>query len=109
MDLQKMIKLWPQYQSWLKENGVTMDNAVEKIPGLIGQLKSDPQKASQMNQVLNNPELAKFAKNFNVKDSDIQQMRTSVQEIQPSAIPTHQNFAGNLTQEQMDMIKKFKR
>lgn len=104
MDLQKMIKLWPQYQNWLKQNGITLDNAQEKVPALIGQLKRDPNMANQISQIFNSPELSKVAKDFNINEQQINEIKNTV-------LPTENKntFSGNLTPEQLELIKKFKR
>lgn len=104
MDLQKMIKLWPQYQNWLKQNGITLDNAQEKVPVLIRQLKQDPNMANQISQIFNSPELSKVAKDFNINEQQINEIKNTV-------LPTENKntFSGNLTPEQLELIKKFKR
>lgn len=104
MNLQKMIKLWPQYQNWLKKNGITLDNAQEKIPTLINQMQQNPDTANQISQIFNNPELTKIAKDFNIDESQINQIKSTV--LNPG---TPQQFSGNLTPEQLELIKKFKR
>lgn len=35
MDIQSLLKLWPQYQMWLKQNGITDENIKEKFPMFI--------------------------------------------------------------------------
>ena len=90
MNIQELVKLWPQYQTWLKQNNITPQNIQQKAPDIISTIRSDPSKSTQFEELLSNPELAKIANQFNIK----------------TATPMSN---GNLTQEQLDMIKKFKR
>ena len=90
MNIQELVKLWPQYQTWLKQNNITPQNIQQKAPDIISTIRSDPSKSKQFEELLSNPELAKIANQFNIKTA------TSMSN-------------GNLTQEQLDMIKKFKR
>ena len=90
MNIQELVKLWPQYQTWLKQNNITPQNIQQKTPDIISTIRSDPSKSKQFEELLSNPELAKIANQFNIK----------------TATPMSN---GNLTQEQLDMIKKFKR
>ena len=90
MNIQELVKLWPQYQTWLKQNNITPQNIQQKAPDITSTIRSDPSKSKQFEELLSNPELAKIANQFNIK----------------TATPMSN---GNLTQEQLDMIKKFKR
>ena len=90
MNIQELVKLWPQYQTWLKQNNITPQNIQQKTPDIISAIRSDPSKSKQFEELLSNPELAKIANQFNIKTA--------------TPMPN-----GNLTQEQLDMIKKFKR
>ena len=90
MNIQELVKLWPQYQTWLKQNNITPQNIQQKAPDIISAIRAGPSKSKQFEKLLSNPELAKIANQFNIK----------------TATPMSN---GNLTQEQLDMIKKFKR
>ena len=90
MNIQELVKLWPQYQTWLKQNNITPQNIQQKAPDIISAIKSNPSQSKQLEELLSNPELAKIANQFNIKTA--------------TPMPN-----GNLTQEQLDMIKKFKR
>ena len=101
MDIQNLLKLWPQYQTWLKQNNITKDNVQEKTRELINQIQQDPQKASQLNTILSSPELSNFVKSLNLSNDQ-------VQKIQNIAKP-EQTQSGNLTPQQLEMIKRFRK
>ena len=101
MDIQNLLKLWPQYQTWLKQNNVTKDNVQEKTRELINQIQQDPQKASQLDSVLSSPELSNFAKSLNLSNDQVQKIQNIVK--------PEQTESGNLTPQQLEMIKKFRK
>ena len=101
MSIQEMIKLWPQYQKWLSDNGINQNNIKDKIPQLVTQLKQDPQKLSQVRELFNNPALPNLAKMVNISDSQLQEMKSMIEDKNTTQ--------GNLTPEQLDMIKRFRR
>lgn len=101
MDIQNLLKLWPQYQTWLKQNNITKDNVQEKTRELINQIQQDPQKASQLNSILSSPELSNFAKSLNLSNDQVQKIQNIVK--------PEQTQSGNLTPQQLEMIKKFRR
>lgn len=101
MDIQNLLKLWPQYQTWLKQNNITKDNVQEKTRELINQIQQDPQKASQLNSILSSPELSNFAKSLNLSNDQVQKIQ--------NIIKPEQTQSGNLTPQQLEMIKKFRK
>ena len=101
MDIQNLLKLWPQYQTWLKQNNITKDNVQEKTQELINQIQQDPQKASQLNSILSSPELSNFAKSLNLSNEQVQKIQNIVK--------PEQTQSGNLTPQQLEMIKKFRK
>lgn len=101
MDIQNLLKLWPQYQTWLKQNNITKDNVQEKTRELINQIQQDPQKASQLNSILSSPELSNFAKSLNLSNDQVQKIQNIVK--------PEQTQSGNLTPQQLEMIKKFRK
>lgn len=103
MDIQSLLKLWPQYQTWLKQNNINESNVQEKTKNLINQIKQDPQKASQLNNILSSPELANVAKSLNLSNEQIQKIQNVFNDSSNST------QTGNLTPQQLEMIKKFKR
>lgn len=103
MDIQSLLKLWPQYQTWLKQNNINESNVQEKTKNLINQIKQDPQKASQLNSILSSPELANVAKSLNLSNEQIQKIQNVFNDSSNST------QTGNLTPQQLEMIKKFKR
>ena len=101
MDIQNLLKLWPQYQTWLKQNNITKDNVQEKTQELINQLQQDPQKANQLNSILSSPELSNFVKSLNLSNDQVQKIQNIVK--------PEQTQSGNLTPQQLEMIKKFRK
>ena len=101
MDIQNLLKLWPQYQTWLKQNNITKDNVQEKTRELINQIQQDPQKASQLNSILSSPELSNFAKSLNLSNDQVQKIQNIVK--------PEQTQSGNLTPQQLEMIKRFRK
>lgn len=101
MDIQNLLKLWPQYQTWLKQNNITKDNVQEKTRELINQIQQDPQKASQLNSILSSPELSNFVKSLNLSNDQVQKIQNIVK--------PEQTQSGNLTPQQLEMIKRFRK
>ena len=101
MDIQNLLKLWPQYQTWLKQNNITKDNVQEKTQELINQLQQDPQKANQLNSILSSSELSNFVKSLNLSNDQVQKIQNIVK--------PEQTQSGNLTPQQLEMIKKFRK
>lgn len=101
MDIQNLLKLWPQYQTWLKQNNITKDNVQEKSQELINQIQQDPQKANQLNSILSSPELSNFVKSLNLSNDQVQKIQNIVK--------PEQTQSGNLTPQQLEMIKKFRK
>ena len=101
MDIQNLLKLWPQYQTWLKQNNITKDNVQEKTRELINQIQQDPQKASQFNSIFSSPELSNFVKSLNLSNDQVQKIQNIVK--------PEQTQSGNLTPQQLEMIKKFRK
>ena len=101
MDIQNLLKLWPQYQTWLKQNNITKDNIQEKTQELINQLQQDPQKANQLNSILSSPELSNLVKSLNLSNDQVQKIQNIVK--------PEQTQSGNLTPQQLEMIKKFRK
>lgn len=106
MDLKKLASTWKEYQKWLKQEGITKDNIQEKLPSLVQSVKQNPEKLQQLKDLLNDSTVLSLAKKFNIGDSDIQQMKSVLDDnSNTSKTPTRN---GNLTREQMDMLRKFK-
>lgn len=102
MNIQNLLKLWPQYQTWLKQNNINENNIQEKTKNLINQIRQDPQKANQLNSILSSPELANIAKSLNLSNEQIQKIQNVFNDSSNTS-------SGNLTPQQLEMIKKFKR
>ena len=100
MNLENMIKLWPQYQKWLKDNNITQDNAKEKAIKMLSDFKKTPEGSKAIEQVLNNPDLSNFAKSLKFPQQEINELKQVINST-PSS-PTQ----GNLTSAQMEWIKK---
>lgn len=99
MDFRKMIQLWPQYQSWLKQNNINRNNIQSKVGEVVSMLKQDPEKANQVQTILNNPETLKLVKQYGGDENQFNQLRQMV-----GANNTPKTFKGNLTQEQLNQI-----
>lgn len=103
MDIQNLIKLWPQYQNWLKQNNITPNNIQQKIPDFVRQVRSNPEESKRLDAYLSNPNLAKIAKSqFHLTDNQIDK-------IKEVAGATSNTGSGNLTPEQLQYIKKFRK
>lgn len=103
MNVQNLVKLWPQYQKWLKQNNITPQNIQQKIPEFVAQVRKNPSEAQRLDSYISNPELAKIAKQtFNFSDEQIAKVREM-------AHPQSNSSSGNLTPEQLAFIKKFRR
>lgn len=104
MNVQNLIKLWPQYQNWLKQNNITPSNIQEKIPEFVKQVRQNPEESKRLDAYLSNPNLVKIAKSqFNLTDEQI----SKIKQIAGNKMP--QQNSGNLTPEQLDFIKKFRK
>lgn len=104
MELKNLLTTWKEYQKWLKEQGINSSNIQEKLPLFINQLKQNPEKFQQVQNILNNQNIISAAKEFNISDNDINKVKS----IFGSTDSKFQSN-GNLTKEQLEMLKKFKR
>lgn len=107
MNLKNLPKMWGQYQTWLKNNGITKDNIKDKIPELIQQIKNDPAKAQELKNFLSNPQTKELAHKLNISDNQLNEMSEIINT--KNDISKLNNRTGNLSQEQMDLIKKIGR
>lgn len=105
MNIQNLIKLWPQYQNWLKQNNITPQNIQSKIPEFVNQVRQNPEESKRLDSYLSNPNLTKIAKTqLNLTDEQINKIKEVA-----GASKTTSSSSGNLTQEQLNMIKKFRK
>lgn len=104
MDIQSLIKLWPKYQAWLKENNITTDNIQQKIPEFVAKVRNNPQDSQKLDQLLYDPNLAGFAKSLNIPESKLEEVRNMAQPRSNGVSSSH-----NLTKEQLDFIKRNRR
>lgn len=105
MSIQNLIKLWPQYQNWLKQNNITPQNIQSKIPEFVNQVRQNPEESKRLDSYLSNLNLTKIAKTqLNLTDEQI----NKIKEVAGTS-ETASTSSGNLTQEQLNMIKKFRK
>ena len=104
MDIQSLLKLWPQYQMWLKQNGITDENIKEKFPMFIQQIRQNPEQSKRLDTILSSSELSNFAKVLNLSQEQVDNIKSIFSAKEQTKIGK-----GNLTQEQLNMIKRFKR
>ena len=96
MNIQNLIKLWPQYQNWLKQNNITPNN--------IQQIRQNPEDSKRLDSYLSNPNLTKIAKSqLNLTDDQINKIKEVAGANQTPV------SSGNLTPEQLNLIKKFRK
>ena len=104
MNLMDLPKMWVQYQNWLKQNGITMDNIQEKMPALLTEIRKDPAKAQQLQNFLESDQAKEIAHKMKLTDEQINEMSNSIST--PSSILPR---TGNLSLEQMEMLRKYKK
>ena len=104
MNIQNLIKLWPQYQNWLKQNNITPNNIQQKIPEFVQQVRQNPEDSKRLDSYLSNPNLTKIAKSqLNLTDDQINKIKEVIGANQTPV------GSGNLTPEQLNLIKKFRK
>ena len=76
MNIQNLIKLWPQYQNWLKQNNITPNNIQQRIPEFVQQVRQNPEDSKRLDSYLSNPDLTKIAKSqLNLTDDQINKIK----------------------------------
>ena len=103
MTLKDLPKMWVQYQTWLKDNGITAENVKERLPQLLAELKKDPSKMQQLQTFINSPQGREIAHKMKINDEEIAQMNAAIS--QPSSFNSR---SGNLSLEQLELIKRYK-
>ena len=103
MEIKEILAMWKEYQKWLNEQGINSSNIKEKLPIFVNEIKNDPGKLNQLKSILSNQNVLNTAKQFNIGENEINQIKNIFES--GSNMPK----TGNLTKEQLDLIKKFKR
>lgn len=120
MNFKEIAGLWSEYQNWLKQENITVDNIQSKLPGFIQQLQANPENAEKLRSVLNSPQARQIMKMMKLSDDEIATL-TSVANgnagsnnvsngivgtpITPIATQVS-NRIGNLTPEQLAKLVK---
>lgn len=103
MEITQLIPMWKEYQKWLKKQNINSQNIKERIPEFVNMLKQDPEKLQQAKELLENKTVLSLAKQLKISDSEISEMKNFL-----GSNYQKKEKLGNLTKEQLDMIKKFK-
>lgn len=103
MDLKNLITTWKEYQKWLKDQGINSSNIQQKIPEFVEKLKENPEKFEQVQSILNNKNIMDAAQQLNIDESKINEVKSIFNST------TSNKRSGNLTAEQLEMLRKFKR
>lgn len=105
MDLKNLVTSWKEFQKWLKEQGIDQNNIQQKIPEFVEQVKRDPQKLKEVQSILNNKTVNNIVEQLNINKNDVQRVKNLFESNQNEKT----TLKGNLTPEQLEMLKKFKR
>lgn len=105
MDLKNLVTSWKEFQKWLKEQGIDQNNIQQKIPEFVEQVKRDPQKLKEVQSILNNKTVNNIVEQLNINKNDVQRVKNLFESNQNEKT----TLKGNLTPEQLKMLKKFKR
>lgn len=109
MDLKNLMSTWKEYQKWLKDQGINSSNIQEKLPEFIDNLKQDPEKLQQLKGILNDKSLLPYAKQLNISEADINKMKGMLGDGAVAInYPNAPQRTGNLTPQQLEMLRKFK-
>lgn len=109
MDLKNLMSTWKEYQKWLKDQGINSSNIQEKLPEFIDNLKQDPEKLQQLKGILNDKSLLPYAKQLNISEADINKMKGMLGDgAVATDYPNAPQRTGNLTPQQLEMLRKFK-
>lgn len=109
MDLKNLMSTWKEYQKWLKDQGINSSNIQEKLPEFIDNLKQDPEKLQQLKGILNDKSLLPYAKQLNISEADINKMKGMLGDgTVATNYPNAPQRTGNLTPQQLEMLRKFK-
>ena len=103
MDLKNLITTWKEYQKWLKDQGINSSNIQQKIPEFVEKLKENPEKFEQVQSILNNKNIMNVAQQLNIDESKINEVKSIFNSTASN------KRSGNLTAEQLEMLRKFKR
>lgn len=103
MDLKNLITTWKEYQKWLKDQGINSSNIQQKIPEFVEKLKENPEKFKQVQSILNNKNIMNVAQQLNIDESKINEVKSIFNSTASN------KRSGNLTAEQLEMLRKFKR
>ena len=103
MDLKNLITTWKEYQKWLKDQGINSSNIRQKIPEFVEKLKENPEKFEQVQSILNNKNIMDAAQQLNIDESKINEVKSIFNSTASN------KRSGNLTAEQLEMLRKFKR
>lgn len=103
MDLKNLITTWKEYQKWLKDQGINSSNIQQKILEFVEKLKENPEKFEQVQSILNNKNIMDSAQQLNIDESKINEVKSIFNSTASN------KRSGNLTAEQLEMLRKFKR
>ena len=103
MDLKNLITTWKEYQKWLKDQGINSSNIQQKIPEFVEKLKENPEKFEQVQSILNNKNIMNVAQQLNIDESKINEVKSIFNSTASN------KRSGNLTAEQLEMLRQFKR
>lgn len=103
MDLKNLITTWKEYQKWLKDQGINSSNIQQKILEFVEKLKENPEKFEQVQSILNNKNIMDAAQQLNIDESKINEVKSIFNSTASN------KRSGNLTAEQLEMLRKFKR
>lgn len=113
MNLKEIMNLWQNYQKWLKDNGINSQNIQSALPQYLEELKKDPEKLSQLQGFINSSEGKSILSGLNLDDNAVNSFNQMLgtNNTAPSMKPTNNTFQtkGNLTSDQLEMLKRFKR
>ena len=110
MDLKNLMATWKECQKWLKDQGINSSNIQEKLPEFVENLKQDPEKLQQLKGILNDKSLLPYAKQLNISETDINKMKGMLGDSpDATSYPNAPQRTGNLTPQQLEMLRKFKR
>lgn len=121
MNLKEIANLWGQYQAWLKQEGITVDNIQTKIPAFIQKLQENPTNAQILQNAMKSPQGQQIMKMLNLTDEEISSLTnfSSNQNVNSNIRPivtnnsmplqNNNNHIGNLTANQLQQLMKRRR
>lgn len=113
MNLKEMANLWGQYQNWLKQEGITVDNIQAKLPAFIQKLQENPANAQILQNAMKSPQGQQIMKMLNLTDEQISSLTNFSVNSNSNAVPKISNITnnrlGNLTTEQLQQLMNRRR